>query len=389
MPDAMTSSCFHPQPIVSVCMITYNHERFVAQAIESVLQQRTSCGFELVIGDDQSTDNTRSICESYARSNPNVIRLLPAMPNMGMHHNALRTMKACRGRYLAWLEGDDCWTDPDKLQRQSNALDSDPTASIVFSNACVVYDDSNRPGHDFNSPTPSPGTVSALMPPFRSFASDLALGNYICHATSMKRNVSRGVFPDWIIQCPAMDWGMHLLSALQGGILFENCNTAIYRIHRHGVWNSRNACENAFDVWSQYGVLLACAELEPIRGSLAKGQDLARISALRSIQGRISERMVALETTYRGELEPILRNLPRKLRFSKTELLCLRRQTLEQVFYRFYWNKNISAALLAALRMLPCCPSWFFQRASLGVLARLFLYAISLLLRLKSSKAQS
>jgi hypothetical protein len=115
-------------------MITYNHAPFVAQAIDSVLMQKTDFPFELVIGEDESTDGTREICIEYARKYPELIRLFlrqrsdparagydaPAM------YNALETLNACGGQYIAFLEGDDYWTDPQKLQIQAVYLDEHP-----------------------------------------------------------------------------------------------------------------------------------------------------------------------------------------------------------------------------------------------------------------------
>ena len=89
---------------VSVHMVTYNHERFIAQAIESVLMQRASFNYELVIGEDCSTDRTRQIAEDYQRRYPDKIRLLLPSQNPGMMRNFMRTIGACRADYIALLE---------------------------------------------------------------------------------------------------------------------------------------------------------------------------------------------------------------------------------------------------------------------------------------------
>src|ERR1039457_6922720 len=97
------SSC--AQPKVSVSMITYNHEKFIAQAIEGVLRQETDFPVELVIGEDCSTDGTRKVVQDYATRYPNVIRALLPASNLGMMRNAVETLRACRGEHLAALEG--------------------------------------------------------------------------------------------------------------------------------------------------------------------------------------------------------------------------------------------------------------------------------------------
>ena len=113
------------QPTVSVCMISYNHGKFIAQAIESILSQKVDFLIELIIGDDCSTDNTFDICEVYARKDPRV-QLLPREKNLGVMPNFSRTLQACTGKYVAVCEGDDYWSDPHKLDVQVAFLDAHP-----------------------------------------------------------------------------------------------------------------------------------------------------------------------------------------------------------------------------------------------------------------------
>lgn len=111
-------------PLVSVCMITYNHAPYIRQAVESVLMQKTDFPVELVIGDDASTDGTSEILRELATVNSDVIRLTVNNTNLGMSRNFLDTLSRCKGKYIALLEGDDFWTVPDKLRRQAELLES-------------------------------------------------------------------------------------------------------------------------------------------------------------------------------------------------------------------------------------------------------------------------
>lgn len=104
--------------VVTVAMITYNHESFIAEAIEGVLMQRTDFNYQLLIGEDNSTDRTREIILDYMKCNQDIIHLLPQEKNLGMIPNFIETLKACNGKYIALCEGDDYWIDPDKLQKQ-------------------------------------------------------------------------------------------------------------------------------------------------------------------------------------------------------------------------------------------------------------------------------
>ena len=126
------------KPLVSACMITYNHEPYIAQAIEGVLQQQTNFPFELVIGEDCSTDRTRGIVFDYQEKYPSIIRVITSDKNVGARTNSLRTEKACCGKYVAVCEGDDYWHHPLKLQRQVDFLESHPAYGLVHSNGHVL-----------------------------------------------------------------------------------------------------------------------------------------------------------------------------------------------------------------------------------------------------------
>jgi glycosyltransferase involved in cell wall biosynthesis len=136
-------------PLVSVKMITYNHAPFIAQAIEGVLQQKTNFPFELVIGEDCSTDGTREIVLEYQKKHPDIIRVITSDRNVGMKKNSYRTTKACRGKYLAFCEGDDYWHHPDKLQKQADYLESHPECGLVYSSYDVYHVESRKRIKDF------------------------------------------------------------------------------------------------------------------------------------------------------------------------------------------------------------------------------------------------
>lgn len=132
-----------PKCMVSIKMITYNHEPYIAQAIEGVVMQKTTFKFELIIGEDCSTDLTRTICEDYANKYPEIIKLLPAEQNLGMIQNGLRTLQACNGKYIAFCEGDDYWTDPLKLQKQVDFLEANEDYGLVHTNYLRYINDLN------------------------------------------------------------------------------------------------------------------------------------------------------------------------------------------------------------------------------------------------------
>ena len=137
------------KPLVSIKMITYNHAPYIARAIEGVLQQKTRLPFELVIGEDQSTDGTREIVFAYQKKHPDIIRVITSDRNVGAKKNGLRTLKACLGKYIAFCEGDDYWQSPDKLQKQADYLERHPECGLVYSSYDVLHVKSGTTIQDF------------------------------------------------------------------------------------------------------------------------------------------------------------------------------------------------------------------------------------------------
>lgn len=125
-------------PDVSVRIITYNQRPFIERTIESVLAQETEYDYEIVVGEDCSTDGTAEIVREYGRRFPSKIRVLEAEENLGANQNDIRSRAACRGRYIALLDGDDYWTDPGKLQKQVRFLEENADFVMCFHNARVL-----------------------------------------------------------------------------------------------------------------------------------------------------------------------------------------------------------------------------------------------------------
>jgi hypothetical protein len=213
---------------VSVMMITYNHEEYISQAIESVLMQETDFPYELVIGEDCSTDGTRQVVVDYQEKNPEKIRLLLSAQNLGMHENARRTRQACRGEYIAVLEGDDYWTDPHKLQKQVDFLDSHPECAMCFHAVKWVFEEGSR-------------EPRVVYPPERKDMyrlEDLLERNFISTGTTMARSgLQLNNTPSWACELAMGDWPFFLQCARQGYIGYVDEIMAVYRVHGGGVWS--------------------------------------------------------------------------------------------------------------------------------------------------------
>ena len=147
---------------VSVLLTTYDHAPYIAESIDGILAQQAPFAWELLIGEDHSTDGTAAVVRRYADAHPDRIRAFIADRNEGGHANFDRLLQAARGRYVAWCEGDDYWTDPEKLAKQAAYLDAHPDIVLCFHRAHMVYDkdkSTGRPPRDSNEDEPGRLTI--------------------------------------------------------------------------------------------------------------------------------------------------------------------------------------------------------------------------------------
>lgn len=126
---------------VSICCITYNHRDYIGKAIESFLAQKCSFPFEIIISDDNSTDSTLAIVNEYRELHPEIIKVHVNDPNIGMMKNFISVLGHAKGDYIAYSDGDDFWTDPEKLAKQIEVLENNQAVSYVFHDVSLV--DSN------------------------------------------------------------------------------------------------------------------------------------------------------------------------------------------------------------------------------------------------------
>lgn len=219
------------EPVVSVFMITWNQAHFVGRAIESVLEQRTTFPVELVIGEDRSTDGTREIVQAFQRRHPDRIRLLLNPVNVGWRENSLRTFAACRGKYIALLEGDDYWTDPDKLQLQVELMESHPNAFICGARALVWKQGEPEP-KDVTPPEPT-----EILAEYG--AQELLRGLWWFRTcTKLLRRADVEATPTRFRE---KDWAGTLWLVARsnfGMVCFLDRVVGVYREHAGGVWSS-------------------------------------------------------------------------------------------------------------------------------------------------------
>ena len=210
---------------LSVCMITYNQEKYVKQAIESVFQQKTNFQIELVIGDDASKDRTAAIISSLTAPASVTMKPLLRQSNLGMLQNFTQTLEQCIGEYIALLEGDDYWIDINKLQRQVDFLDENPDFSICY-HPVKIDNGSHELAPDNNRPR---GDVSDIY--------ELAHGNFMHTCSVVYRSGLFEKFPDSFYRSTVGDYFLHMLNARHGKIRRLSESMGVYRVHPGGVWS--------------------------------------------------------------------------------------------------------------------------------------------------------
>ncbi len=218
-------------PMVSVIMPTYQHVKFIESSINSILAQRTQFTYELLVGEDESTDGTREICQRLAAEHPGHIRLFLQERKDVIHiqgkptgrANLLSLLANAKGKYIALCEGDDYWTDPLKLQKQVDFLEANPDYAICFHpamldrNGELISDSITEPR--FDRVTERPISISSL----------LEHGNIMHTNTVVFRNGQRP-YPVEFMSAAIGDYMLHVVNASNGYIHRLDDVMSVYRV---------------------------------------------------------------------------------------------------------------------------------------------------------------
>lgn len=210
---------------ISICIVTYNHEKYIRQCIESVLQQDVDFEYEIVVGEDCSTDNTRSIIEELVAQHPNKLRVQYHAKNLGAEKNFNQTISECNGEYIAFLEGDNYWTDTSKLQSQVRFLDMHRDAAFCFHR--VAYLDDTGGLLKQILPDTDPEELSDVDYLFQT-SNPVPLGSI-----AARRALLEGL-EDWVKGLKLGDWPLCMMLASRGKIGFIARPMSVQRNHEGG-----------------------------------------------------------------------------------------------------------------------------------------------------------
>jgi glycosyltransferase involved in cell wall biosynthesis len=223
------------EPLVSVICITYNHEKYIRDAIEGLLIQKTRFPIEIYIHDDCSTDATPGIIQEYAAKHYKLIKPIYQSVNqysLGKKITPI-VLPYCKGKYIALCEGDDYWTDPYKLQKQSDFLEKHPECALCFHAVEIISEIADQ-GAKIATPHKKKSIYTLK---------DLLKGNFIHTCSVMFRRGLFGEFPDWFYKAATADWPLHILNAQYGDIGYINEIMGAYRVHSGGIHSSKGEME--------------------------------------------------------------------------------------------------------------------------------------------------
>ncbi len=218
------------KPLVSICSTTYNLEKYIAEALDSWLNQKTNFDYEIVICDDSSKDNTTKIIEKYIESYPEKIRLLKAEKNQGMLPNFIWSLESARGKYIAVCDGDDYWIDENKLQMQIDFLESNSEFSSCYSNSLIKNELTGEFVVAKNQVWDIASSVDLLEhDDFHNDNIPLSPGHI---STFVFRNNLIEKYPDWFYKIDGVtDFPLNMMISKFGKAKFFNTNTSVYRNH--------------------------------------------------------------------------------------------------------------------------------------------------------------
>jgi glycosyltransferase involved in cell wall biosynthesis len=271
-------------PLAGICCITYNHEKFIAQCIEGFLMQETTFPVEIIIHDDASTDGTVEIIRAYQTKYPRLIRSILQKENQNSKGKLVFpiSFEACRAEYVAMCEGDDYWTDPQKLAKQAAFLDTQPECVSCFHNAIMFSDDQSNASPD--SSLNKRGNRLMCRPGMKTRFSqkDFFKGNVIPTCSVMFRREAVGNLPPWFKKLSIGDLPLHILCTEHGMAGYLQDVMAAYRLHPGGFWSSKSSWDKIPHEIKMFEELERYLQSRPQRAAIQASRRQAVLAISRS-----------------------------------------------------------------------------------------------------------
>lgn len=274
---------------VSVCMITYGHEKFIEEAINGVLMQEVDFDIELIVSNDASPDRTDEIVKKIIQNHPRSswIRYIRHESNIGMMLNSKYVLEASEGEFIASCEGDDYWTDPYKLQKQVDFLENNLDYVICFHKVDILKTN-GQIVEDFITKVPENHETIETLAQF---------GNYIHTPSVIFRNVI-DKYPFEIKLTPIGDYFLYIILAEFGKIKYMNDNMAIYR-YNVGVISQMSSLDIINNEVAMYSCMLGCIHNEEVKKILLDKQKNIVTQHYKMLEKTLAKEYEAKELEYK------------------------------------------------------------------------------------------
>jgi glycosyltransferase involved in cell wall biosynthesis len=292
-------------PVVSICILTYQHSRFIAKSMEGALMQKTDFPFEVLIGEDESADGTRDICLDFAKRHPDLVRvflrhrrdvvLIDGRPRGSF--NFRMTLREAKGEFVALCEGDDYWTDPEKLQRQVDYLRNNPDCVGCFHDTKLVDADGQTLQESYFASDQDKFTQEDVLGALLSCEPTCSL--------MFRRSAFVDPLPDWYLRRPS-DLYLDILLTNHGSLGFVRHNMGAYRKHTGGIWSGQRESNQIIELIIRLKLLLADSffiekyrdllfrKIDELQASLFTRKDFA--GEIDRLEGVVHEQTKAIES---------------------------------------------------------------------------------------------
>lgn len=264
---------------VSACITTYNQEDFIRECLDNAINQIVDFEYEIVIGEDNSSDNTKQICQEYAAKYPDLIKFFPREKNLGMMGNWIQTIENCQGKYIAFCEGDDYWTDAYKLKKQFDFLEENKEYSYCGHKSLVLED----------------GIFTPIELNIKEISLPILLNkNMLNTATLVFRKVCIVPIPPFFKNATAGDWLLQITALQKGNGYILDDYMSVYRKHIGGIWSSllpKEMCESGVTTLKQAKLIFNDKKTKLLIDNAIRGRrqsfNLIKISFIDRIKFRI------------------------------------------------------------------------------------------------------
>lgn len=223
---------------LTVVVTTYNQENYIGQAIDGILMQKTDFPFKLIISNDCSTDGTLAILQEYQKNNPEIIEIINNEKNLGAMDNFINTLSIVKdSEYVALCDGDDFWTDENKLQKQVKFLDENKDFNICWHKSKLFYQNGEKEEQIIPQNIPNVTSIDDLV------NQNYIVANSVVYRWKFNDKDLKDVFPNDV--APG-DYYIHLLHAQDGKIKMIDEVMSAYRRHNESMWWSNDEDKEKF-----------------------------------------------------------------------------------------------------------------------------------------------